>query len=43
MIKDFKGRLYTLIGIDGNHTVMECLATGDIVRVANNQYKACGF
>lgn len=43
MITDFKGRQYRLIGIDSCFTRMECMETGDLIKVANQWFTACGF
>lgn len=43
MIRDFKGRLYEILGANIYYTYLKCLQTGDEVTIANAHFKACGF
>lgn len=43
MIKDHKNRLYELIGVNNCFTLMKCLLSGDMVKVANQHFTDMGF
>ena len=42
-VKDFKGRLYNLKETGANGTLMECVKTGDSIRVRNFNWADIGF
>ena len=42
-IHDFKGRLYELIEIRANSTLLQCILTGQRVIIRNHNWDAIGF
>lgn len=41
--KDFKGRIYKIIDVSRETILMECIKTGDFIRVRSNDLKDVGF
>lgn len=42
-IRDFKGRIYTVIEIGRNSTLLRCEKTGDSVRIRSYGWNEIGF
>jgi hypothetical protein len=42
-VKDFKGRLYSVIEVNSQSTLLRCTKTGDHVRIRSFDWHAIGF
>lgn len=43
IIRDHKRRPYNILEVSASYTVMECLLTGDRVKLSNSQSVSMGF
>lgn len=42
-IKDFKGRIYSLIEVRKQNTLLECVKTNERITIRNNEWDSLGF